>query len=296
MIKNLSKLLLPCVFGLAACSQSADEPASPDTGASTGSSTVTMTLSRAAADDFLAAGISRITILTYQVDREGSPLIDEKDVEVGSGRFEFEFPLGETYQAFAVANAGAINDKEFFETVSLKIDPSAKNDVWVSTPVKFASDKSVSSVSLVMRRVVAEVNFTPAEEDSELAAQSYFDRLDLTFKNVASTYMVATTKAVADEFSFTVTAANGYKTSFHTFATTSLETKSSLFITYYNGGSQVNVSPSDLDTGVTFDASRRYNLIVPVTNPDFIAIPWTSSTNVTSRSGMPGITVEEYDF
>ena len=120
MIKSLSKLMLGCAVTLTACSQGVDDAASDlglgDVSVPGQGATVTMALSRAAAFEFIQAGIQKFTVYVYKVERRGSALFMEKEFDVNEPCIDFEFPLGETYQTFAVANASGVTDKETCET------------------------------------------------------------------------------------------------------------------------------------------------------------------------------------
>ena len=52
-------------------------------------------------------------------------------MDVADGMFEMEFPIGETYQTFVVANAPSITEKEEIATVAINLDPKAPADVWM---------------------------------------------------------------------------------------------------------------------------------------------------------------------
>lgn len=290
MTKNITKILLMCAFAMTSCSQ-ADEPAGDDRVEDVGTSKVSMALSRSTRDEFAAEGISQITVFTYLRDRAGSTLYEKRDIDVSNGEFTMEFPLGENYTTFAVANAKSISGDDTFETVTLHLDPAEMKDVWLSNTVRFSTDKSVTDIDLSLARVVARIDFEPAETDAELAAQTRFDALTLTFGNVASTYSVSTGKAVAESLTFTTDASKGYKSSFYTFETASLDVPATMGITFMKGGREVNHTPGDLEIGQSFGASRRYRLVVPVTYDSYVEQPWDS------RSAMPfTLTVQSFPF
>lgn len=280
MIKNFSKLLLLCALTLASCSQGADEPAGgctlPDAGETT---TVTMALSRAAADEFQAAGISSIKILTYKVERTGSELVSNQDVTITGDNVEFPstFPLGENYRVVALANVRTLTGESTYETLTLGLDPLAMDDVWMSSATTFSSDKSTSRVILTLRRIVARLNFVPSETEADLQAQTDFDRMDVTYHNVGSQYLVSKSAAIASDVTVSADVANGFKSTIHTFETTGLGENATLGLEYYKNGEKVNESPSDLETATTFTAGRNYNLMVQITNADYQATPWARS-------------------
>lgn len=261
MIKNFSKLLLCMSLALAGCSQAEDEPTVAPGAEETGK--VAINISRAEASDFADAGISDITVFVYHVERKGTTLVSETTMPVGEGTLEMSFPLGENYQTFAVANAASITGKETLATVTLNLDPAAKNDVWATNVVRFASDKSYPEISLVFSRRVAAVNFAPAETDTELAAISDFDNINLTFTEVATAYQVQANKAVSTTYTVSAPASAGYKASFHTFDTTGLG-RGTLTIDYTKGGQSVRKSqPLECDT---YAAGKRISSIVPITD------------------------------
>lgn len=289
MCKKLSNILLLSLIGFASCTQATEDPIrKPDPDAPDGMHMVEMSISRATVSDFEAAGIDKYTIYVYKIERKSSSLYSEKEVNITDDKVSLSLPLGEQFQAFAVANAGSVTDKESFETVTLNIDPFTDKAVWLSSPVKFASDKSVPSVSLPLQRAVSRIDFTPAETLEELTGQSYFDKLTLKFTNTAISYKVNGGVAEAYTVTAETDAAKGYKVSFYTFETSSIGEESMLDISYSKDGCQVNTSAGALETGVRFTANNLYKMTVPVLSNDFVQSPWSTM----SRSGRkPVITV-----
>lgn len=273
MSKKSTSILMLSLLWLSSCTQGTDEPVPSPGGESGDTHRVEMTLSRAAGDDFAAVGIDKFTIYVYKIERKGTSLYKEQEVAVGQERFSLDLPLGDSYQTFAVAGNPTVTEKESFETIMLSIDPASDKEVWLSTPVRFTADRSVSSVGLTLRRTVARVEFEPAETEAELAAQTAFDRLDLTFNGISTTYRVSGGMGELTSFTATATADKGYKTGLYTFETSSLDQECTLDIIYYKGNEQVNTSAGTLETGIKFAANNRYTMSVPVTNPSFTARP-----------------------
>ena len=297
MIKSLSKLMLGFAVILTGCSQGVDEAVADLDGGNAGvggqTSTVSMSLSRASAYEFASAGIERFTVFIYKVERRGTTLYKEAVVDVSNPVIEYEFPLGETYQTFAVANASSITDKEACETAMLHLDTSDGN-VWLASPVRFATDKSVTSVSLELRRVVSRITFTAAENDTPdgqalLASQTDFDRVDITFKNVASSYLVSKLQAQLTDITLSADAASQYSATLYTFETRTANVNGALDLTYYKGGNVVNTSASELDVNTPYGSGSAYTLKVPVTDINYVADAW-------ARSGMPALTVSISDL
>lgn len=284
MNKNISKLLVLCALGLASCS-GADEPGGavqPEGPVGVTTAAVTMTLSRAAQDDFREAGITSISVYTYRSTPEGNVLDSRRDINPSDGSFTLEYPLGETFQAFAVANAASVSDADALETVKLHIDPKGENVVWLSRVVRFSSDKSVSTISLAMERVVSQLNFTPVETPEELASLGHFDRVDYTFKGISDTYLVNRRTAEPSEVTVRSDAAAGFKASVYTFETASSETTAYLYLGYFKGDAQVNRSYDDLSLGI-IRGSMRYNLTFPITDANYLAGGWNGAPAVRAR-------------
>ena len=231
-----------------------------------------------------AADAESITVYVYKQEQKTSVLVDEQVIDATKTHFTYELPLGESYQTFAVSNVASVTGKETLETVTIHVDPSQTGEVWLSNLARFSSDKSVKDVSLVMRRLVAEVNFAPAETVEELSAYTQFDNLDVTFSNVATAYHVKDGTVDLEQLKLNTTLADGYQMRFFSFDTTAGDANASVFINYMKGNELVNMSSSQLDAGVKFAASHRYNLIVPVTNADFLAEGWETASAVPLRS------------
>lgn len=278
MIKKYSHLLLGGVLLLGACSQASEEPDAPAAGSS-GAETVPVefAITRAAADDFAAAGIEKFSIFVYKTERKTSQLYAEQEVSVDGGNFSIELPLGENFKAFAIANAVSVTGKESFETVAVTIDPAADSEIWLSAASAFASDKSVATVNLTLQRAVAKVEFAPAETSEELSAAG-FDELSLTFTNTARTMLIDGSKVENESLTLTTDAAHGFATSFYTFDTRANGEASMLTIDYLKAGQKVNSSAGALDTGVTYQSNYLYKMTVPVLNNSFVETPWNRGT------------------
>lgn len=287
MIKGVSRLLFLSLLAITSCSQhdTAAEGEIPVAGGET--SSVNMVISRAAADEFAKAGISELTIYTYRVLRKSTELFKEETVSIGDGVYAYEFPLGETFQTVVAANVGEVTGKETLETLTFSFDPLGGKEVWASPVTRFSSDKTVTTLDLTLQRLVARVNFVPAESAADLAAISEFDALDIRFTNVAASYLPASGMPVLTELTVSTDASAGFRKTFYTFDTTRGSENSALFITYLKGGEQVNTSASMLDTGLTYEASSSYSMTVPVTAPDYLLMPWSTVT----RSAAPSIEI-----
>lgn len=276
MFRKVTNLLCISLLSLTACTSGTEEnelivdPATNDGGST---AKVDLVVSRAAIDDFNQAGVDRFTLLIYKAERKGTSLFAEKEIEVAAGNtVSMELALGENFSAIAVANA-QLSEKNSLETLTLTLDPASDKAVWVSSAVKFASDKSVSSVSLLFQRAVARVEFAPAETEAELAAQTSFDALELKFSNVATQYVVSEGRAIGTDYTVTTKADRAYTAGFYTFETSALDDECLLDINYIKGGQVVNTSAGSLETGVRFAANNLYRMTVPVLNPGFTATP-----------------------
>lgn len=272
-MKHLVKLLvLPLLLCCCACSSESDDPWNVG-GQQVEKGMVRMSLTRAdGGNAFAEEGISEITIFVYHQLRTGTELLEAKTVSTDNDAIKFELPLGETYQTFVVAGAANVTGNETLETVQLHLTPTQQQDVWLSSVVRFASDKSVSNLNLTMRRMVAQVSFAPMESTEELAARNEFDKLQLTFTNVATTWQVKTGLPVVEDLKLTTTAAEGYHSSFRTFATGE---NAGMSIDYLKGDQVVNSSSSLLEVGTKYETSHSYELLVPITNSDYVTKPFT---------------------
>lgn len=274
-MKHLVKLLvLPLLLCCCACSSENGDPWNMDgQQEQVEKCMVRMSLTRADGENaFAEEGISEITIFVYHQLRTGTELLEARTVNTDNSTIQFELPLGETYQTFVVAGAASVTNNETLETVQLHLDPAQQQDVWLSGVVRFASDKSVSNLNLTMRRMVAQVSFAPLETTEELAARSEFDNLQLTFTNVATTWQVKTGLPMVEDLKLTTTAAEGYHSSFRTFATGE---NAGMSIDYLKGDMVVNSSPSLLEVGTKYETSHSYELLVPITNSDYVTKPFT---------------------
>lgn len=180
--------LLGVMASLGACSQSKEEPQQPPASGET--QTVSISMTRGVQDDFIAAGVENYTIYVYNNSRSDKSLFSEQQVSVNQNTVTLQFSLGDNFKIFAVANVASVTGKDNFETLELHLDPLSNSQVWMTEVTAFTSDKSVSNLEMSMQRLVARVEFAPAETAEELAAQTLFDTLQLNFTNTADTYKV----------------------------------------------------------------------------------------------------------
>ena len=272
MMRKVSLMFALPLVCLAACGQQDDiflgEPSAP----SSERGVATMRLTRAESDGFAAAGVSDVTILIYRVNGKTTELFENSTVNVGSGEFQYEFSLGETYRTLALANVTA-SGVEAVETLKLTIDPAGEKIPYTTPLTQFSSDKSVLNVGLELTRPVARLSFRPAEDAADLANVD-FDEIRLTYSNVATTYMPSVGKPELTELTVSATKADGFAATLYTYGTASTGELSTLTIDYYKNGTLVNTSSSPLETGTAWEASRAYTVIVPITADDYVQTPW----------------------
>ncbi len=274
MSKIFNRLLLLGLVAMCSCSQSQDEPQRPPSEGET--QTISISMTRGVQDDFIAAGVENYTIYVYHNTRSDKSLYSEQQVNVTQNTVSLQFSLGDSFRIFAVANASSVTGKDNFETLELHMNPLSDSQVWMTEVTTFTSDKSVTSLDMSLQRLVARVEFAPAESEQELSSQTLFDTISMTFTNTADTYKVSDGTVMLKNQELTLNAASGYRGGFYTFATPA-DSNSMLELTYIKGGSVVNHSAGALETGVSFSANNRYNMSVPVLANDYVETPWTRS-------------------
>lgn len=291
MMRKVSLMFALPLMCLAACGQQDDVLLDGPSAVGGDRGLATMRLTRAESDDFEAAGVSDVTILIYRVNGKTTELYKNSTVNVGSGEFQYEFSLGETYRTLAMSNVSATG-VEAAETLTLNIDPAGDKIPYTTPLTQFSSDKSVLSVGLELTRPVARLDFRPAETAEELAGVD-FDEIRLTYSNVATSYVPSAGKAVLTEQTVTATAADGFTASLYTFSTASTGEPSMLTIDYYKNGAKVNTSISPLETGTTWEASRAYTVIVPIAANDYVQSPWGAARPAGVKSAAKAVTIIE---
>ncbi len=274
MCKIFNKAFLLGLLTLGACSQSQEAPQPPEGGET---QSVSISMTRGVQDDFIAAGVENYTIYIYRNTKADKSLYSEQQVNANQSNVTINFSLGDNFKIFAVANAASVTGKEDFETMELHLNPQSDSQIWMTEVTSFTSDKSVTSLELSMQRLVARVEFAPAESEQELSDQKLFDTLNLTFTNTADTYKVSDGTVTTKNQDLVLTGATGYKGGFYTFSTVSADGDSMLEITYLKGGAVVNKSAGALETGVKYAANNRYKMSVPVLVDDYVETPWTRS-------------------
>ena len=88
MLKGVSKVLFVMLLAMTSCSGHDDAIEGGGLNKpETEQQTVTMTISRASASEFVGAGITQLSVYTYKVDRKVTTLFDEQTVDVSSSEF-----------------------------------------------------------------------------------------------------------------------------------------------------------------------------------------------------------------
>ncbi|MDE5886034.1 MAG: hypothetical protein K2H46_00420 [Muribaculaceae bacterium] len=286
MCKIYNKLFVLWIALMGSCAQTKDELTPPPTSGET--QAVSINLTRGVQDDFITAGVESYTIFVYRNNREDKSLFSEQQVSVNQSNITLQFSLGDNFNIFAVANASSVTGKDNFNDVTLHLNPLSDSQVWMTEVTSFTSDKSVTELDMSMQRIVARVEFAPAESPEDLANQTLFDTLLLNFTNTSDSYKVSDGSVTIKDQNLTVSGADGYKGGFYTFATTTAE-ESMLGISYLKGGEIVNNTAGALETGIKYSANNRYFMTVPILANEYVETPWSrSSTGV-----LEGLTVNQ---
>ena len=242
---------------------------------------VGISLSRASLDEFAESGVKDISIFVYMADS----LIYGRSYPVGDGNIQMELPLGENLQTFAVANAGRIERTDSLSKTVVYLDELAQNEVYVSDVVGFTSDRSQPSLPLELKRMVGRAVLQPTDDAEDLASQTWFDRVEVTFTNIGTAYKVAEGKCVGQQDG-TVSARkeSGYVASVYSFPTESAgeegETAlplTSVTLAYYLNNALANRTLGELKTNISFSASKSYNVLLPILEEGYLDKPLEKS-------------------
>lgn len=255
---------------------------------------VGVTFSRASLETFAENGITEVGIYVYLKDS----MVYGKNLPLTNGNLKVDLPLGESLQTFVVANADRLVDTDSLSKVVIYRDATAQKQVYISDIVDFTSDKSVSSLGVELKRLVGQAVFQPKETQEELNAITRFDQLDVTFTNVATGYKVKSKECIVEDVTFSTNLSSGFAASVYSFPTVNAASRTSVDVVYLKGGEEVNRIISPLDTGISFEPSKRSNVNMKITNEDYLDEPWTTlrSAAMSKRASSQPFTIVVTEF
>lgn len=271
-MKHLASLFLLSFLLCCSCTQQMDDEWKPNEQLPNVPEThpVSVAFSRASLETFAEQGITEIGIYVYLTDS----MVYGKNLPLSNGNLKVDLPLGENLQTFVVANAGHLVDADSLSKVVVYQDVYARKPVYISDVVGFTSDKSVSSLSVELKRLVGEAVFQPKETESELNAITRFDQLNVTFTNVAVGYKVKSKECILEDVTFSTNLSTGFGASVYSFPTVNGGSRTSIDVVYLKGGEEVNRIISPLDTGIGFEPSKRSTVHMKITDENYLDEPW----------------------
>lgn len=288
-MKKLLTLFAVSLLLLSSCSPSTDDlTESQSQGQTQGASqmrTVTLSLTRSS-DDATApqADISEVSIYVYQVERKVDSLVYAKTLQLGDGNLNVELPLGENLQTFVVANATSVSDADSLATVTVNLDADCSNEVYISDIVSFKSDYTTQNVAVTLHRLVGQVVLQPLEDEATLSSFGKFDRVDVTFTNMATGYKVQSGEVITRDVTLSTDLSKGFKAQAYSFSTATAGTSTGLTYKMYQGGTFVNQTVALVDAGIVFEPSMRYTVNIPLTNEEYLESAWSTSAKASAHS------------
>ena len=156
------------------------------------------------------------------------------------------------------------------------------------------SDRTVSRVNLELKRIVGQVTFQPAESGEEVAAITQFDKMNMVFTNVGIGYMVSTGECIQEDVEVSADLASGFIASVYSFPTSG-QNSTGLDLVYMKEGQEVNRTKRVLDTNITFEASKRTVVSIPVLDESYLQESFVRGRMLKAVINR-GLTIKEYDF
>lgn len=295
-MKHLVSLFLLSFLFCCSCTQQMEDEWKPDEPLPNVSEThpVGVSFSRASLETFAENGITEVGIYVYLKDS----MVYGKNLPLNDGNLKVDLPLGESLQTFVVANADRLVDTDSLSKVVIYRDATAQKQVYISDIVDFTSDKSVSSLDVKLKRLVGQAVFQPKETQEELNAIIRFDQLNVTFTNVAIGYKVKSKECIVEDITFSTNLSTGFTASVYSFPTVNAASRTSVDVVYLKDGEEVNRIISPLDTGISFEPSKRSYVNMKITNEDYLDEPWTAlrSAAMSKRVSSQLFTIEVTEF
>ncbi len=290
-MKKLLTFFTVSLLLLASCSPSADDltggqtQRQGQTSPTRKTGTVTLRLTRSSSDATAPeVDIKDVSIYVYQVERKKDSLVYAKTLQLGDGNLKVELPLGENLQTFVVANASSVTETDSLSTVTVNLDANCSNEVYISDIVSFKSDYTTQNVALTLHRLVGEVVFLPKEDVATLSSFGKFDKVDVTFTNLATAYKVQSKEVVTTDVTLSTDLSKSFQVRAYSFPTTTTGTTTGITYKMYQGTTLVNQTAALVDAGIAFASSVRYTVNIPLTDEEYLLTPWNSSAKASVRS------------
>lgn len=286
-MKKLMTFVFMSLLVLTSCSQAIEELAGQTSGQSQAArqtSTVTLNLTRSSEDGAGQADIKEVGIYVYQVERKKDSLVYAKTLQLGDGNLSVELPLGENLQTFVVANASSVTETDSLATVQINLNPACTDEVYISDIVSFKSDYTTSDVNVTLHRLVGQVVLKPTEDETTLASFGKFDKVDVTFTNLATSYKVQSKEVVVSDVTLSTDKSKGYQASAYSFPSAPAGTSTGVTYKMYQGTNLVNQTAALIDAGVVVESSKRYIINVPLTDEEYLQSAWEASAKGHTRA------------
>lgn len=299
-MKKLMTFVFMSLLVLTSCSEAIDELAGQNSGPSQTAQqtrTVTLNLTRSSDDVAEQADIKEVSIYVYQVERKKDSLVYAKTLAVGDGNLNVELPLGENLQTFVVANASSVTETDSLATVQINLNPACTDEVYISDIVSFKSDYTTSDVNVTLHRLVGQVVLKPTEDEATLAAFNKFDKVDVTFTNLATSYKVQSKAVMVSDVTISTDKSKGFQASAYSFPSAPAGTSTGVTYKMYKGSNLVNQTAALVDAGIVFDSSKRYIINVPLTDEEYLQSAWDASAKARTRAAKKAqVSVTVTDF
>lgn len=295
-MKHLASVFLLSFLFCCSCSQQMEDEWKPNEPLPNVPEThpVGVFFSRASLETFAENGITEVGIYAYLKDS----MVYGKSLPLNDGNLKVDLPLGESLQTFVVANADRLVDTDSLSKVIIYQDALAQKQVYISDIVDFNSDKSVTSLNVELKRLVGQAVFQPKETGDELDAITRFDQLNVTFTNVAIGYKVKSKECIVEDITLSTDRSTGYEATVYSFPTVNAASRTSVDVVYLKGGEEVNRIISPLDTGISFEPSKRSYVNMKITNEDYLDEPWAAlrSTTMSKRLSSQPFSIAVTEF
>ncbi len=293
-MKHFTKLLIVPLLAFFSCSQQADEaweidefPTDPET------HTVGMKLSAAAVQNFSEMGITEVGVYVYLKDS----LVFGKNLSVSEGNLQVELPLGETLHTFVIANADEMIDTDSLSKVMVRQDVGMQKEVYLSDITEFASDNSVTSLPIELKRLVGQAVFQPRETEEQIRAITQFDQLSLTFTNVGVAYKIQSGECVQEDRTVVTDKAAGFSAFVYSLPTVSGSNRTSIDVVYLKDEQEITRTNSPLDAGIAFEPSKRSIVYMPILEDAYLTNGWSYRAGAKSVAPLSrSFTIEESEF
>lgn len=117
-----------------------------------------------------------------------------------------------------------------------------------------------------------------------MASFGKFDKVDVTFTNLATSYLVQSKEVEVSDVTLSTDLSKGYQARAYSFPSAPAGTSTGVTYKMFRGAAVVNQTAALVDAGIIFESSKRYMVKVPLTDEEYLESAWDASAKAHTRA------------